>query len=151
MPRRYHLVVGDGEIEALELTPEKLDVAVSWTRGVEVVEIDPLDNRLRFVAINIPTSSGHKRASEGDFIIKDALGNLTVMGPNEFRSKYIQNEKEEPMSERYDGFSVGKRTTEPHHPDGWKSRDPGDKPEDRVDNPARGTVGYGEHDTPNKD
>lgn len=93
MPRHYHLTVGGGEVEAIELTPEKLDKALLWTGGVQVVEIDPFDNVLRFVAINFPTAGEIRRASQGDFIIKDGLGNLSVMGPNEFHSKYVLNDE----------------------------------------------------------
>lgn len=88
MPRHYHLVVGDGEIEAIEITPDKVQKAALWTGGVEVVEIHPLDKTIKFVALNFMTPDGIKRASEGHYVVKDALGNFSSMGPNEFHSKY---------------------------------------------------------------
>ena len=94
LPRRYHLIVGGGEVEAIELTPGNLDKAISWVggAGVGVVEIDPFDDTLRYVAINLMTIDGIVRVSQGHFVIKDALGNVTAMGPNEFNEKYVLND-----------------------------------------------------------
>lgn len=88
MPRKYHLIVGGGEVEALELTSEKLEKAVTWTGGVEVVSRHPMNGALRFAALNFPTSTGIGRAEEGDYIIKDALGNFSVMKPGRFNLTY---------------------------------------------------------------
>jgi hypothetical protein len=45
------------------------------------------------------------------------------------------------------GYSLGKRTTEPHRPDGWEAkRENKEEPEAKGDAPKRGTLRSGTHD-----
>lgn len=90
MPRRFKLIVAPDEIEAMQLTPETIARAILWTNGIEVVEKDPFDNKLTFVALNIPTErEGAIRATENWWIIKHPDGHFSTMGPNEFAETYV--------------------------------------------------------------
>ncbi len=86
MPKIYRLIVSN--VEAIEVTPDSVQRAAVWCGGRIASEIHPFDNTVRYVAINIPTLEGVKRASEGDFIIKSDDGSFDVMGGNAFRRKY---------------------------------------------------------------
>lgn len=89
MPRRFHLIVSEpDEVEAIQVTPDKVDRAAAWCGGVKITETDPLDSKIKFVGLNIPTTQGVVRASEDSWVIKRADGSFTVMGPHEFAAKY---------------------------------------------------------------
>jgi hypothetical protein len=90
MPRKFRLIIHPGEVQAIQLTPESVKRAATWCGGVEVVETDPHDSKLKFVALNIPTARGVLRAEEGWWIIKDADGTMHVMGPEEFAHTYME-------------------------------------------------------------
>jgi hypothetical protein len=86
MPSRYRLI--PVSVEAIQLTPETVERAATWTGGRVVEEIDPVNSLRRFVALNIPTLDGVKRASEGDFVVKSMGGEFDVMREREFRRRY---------------------------------------------------------------
>jgi hypothetical protein len=87
MPRTYRLITFT--VEAMQLTPERHDDAALWTGGMKVVETDPRDPNKKFVALNIPTVRGMERASEGDYIVKDASnGGFCVVKKRDFEAKY---------------------------------------------------------------
>lgn len=86
MPREYQLIPVN--VTAIKLTPESVERAAQFSGGIQVEEIDPFDRSRRFVALNIPTLYGMKRASEGEYIVKDQKGIITIMSPSEFESKY---------------------------------------------------------------
>lgn len=86
MPKQYRLV--QVSVTAIQLTPESFERAQIFCGGVPVTEIDPFDSKKQFVALNIPTISGTIRAGQGDYIIKDAFGLVSVMSPDEFERKY---------------------------------------------------------------
>ncbi len=89
MPRKFRLIIPPGEVEALQLTPEKVQRAEAWTGGVQVVQGDPLDSNLKFVALNIPTEKeGAVRAEPNWWILKHPDGHFSTMGPEEFEAKY---------------------------------------------------------------
>lgn len=89
MPRRFHLIVSPpGDVEAIQVTPEKVDRAALWVGGVKVIETDPFDSSLKFVALNVPTENGVIRVPEDWWIIKRADGALEKMGPEEFAATY---------------------------------------------------------------
>lgn len=90
MPRKFRQLIPPGEIEAIQLLPQSSKSAAEWCGGIEVVEIDPLDSKLRFVAMNIPTEREVLRAEEGWWIVKDSDGLFHVMGPQEFTVKYTE-------------------------------------------------------------
>lgn len=78
-------------VEAFQLTPENADDLVVWTGGRFVEEIEPLDENVTYVAINIPSLDGGMRASEGDYIIKLPNGRFSVMHPDAFQKMYERN------------------------------------------------------------
>jgi hypothetical protein len=87
MPQEYRLI--PVSVTAIQLTPEKFQRAQLWTGGVPVTEIDALDSKKRFVALNIPTILGTIRAGEGDYIFKDpGTGIFKVMSAKEFERQY---------------------------------------------------------------
>ncbi len=89
MPRRFKLIVPAGEVEAIQITPDSITRAETWTGGVQVVETDPLDSKLRFVALNIPTQeNGVLRAEENWWVIRKPSGTFEVMGPERFANTY---------------------------------------------------------------
>jgi hypothetical protein len=55
MPRRFKMIIPPGEVEAMQLTPENIQKAETWSGGIQVVQGDPFDGTLKFTAINIPT------------------------------------------------------------------------------------------------
>ena len=89
MPRRFRHIGPPGEVEALQLTPEKITRAETWTGGIQVVQSDAIDTSLKFVAMNIPTAKeGAIRAEPYWWIIKHPDGHFETMGPEEFEATY---------------------------------------------------------------
>lgn len=90
MPRQYRLI--PISVEAIQVTPQSVHRAALWCGGIEVEEIDPIDNTKKFSALNIPTLSGVQRAGEGDYVVKEmsptARGRFRVMRQHEFETKY---------------------------------------------------------------
>lgn len=86
MPREFQLI--PVQVTAIQLTPESVERAAQFCGGIQVTEIDPFDRSKKFVALNIPTLHGVKRASEGQYIVKDAKGHITVMHASEFENMY---------------------------------------------------------------
>lgn len=82
--RKYQAVLVGAPVEALQVTPETVARAVLWCGGVEVEEIDPLDNKKKYVGINVPSEHGYSRAGENYWIIKHSDGSFGTMGPEEF-------------------------------------------------------------------
>lgn len=64
------------EVEAVQLTKENVKEVADWCTGQEVTEIDSLDNTKSYVALNFISWDGMARASEGDYIILDPMGNF---------------------------------------------------------------------------
>jgi len=87
MPHEYQLI--PIHVTAIKVTPESVERAVTFCSGVQIEEIDPEDHKRRFVGINFPTLSGVKRATQGDYIIKNhSTGEFDVMTAFEFERKY---------------------------------------------------------------
>lgn len=86
VPRMYRLI--PVSVEAIQITPENVKRAALWCGGVEVEEIDPQDSTKKFVALNIPTLSGVKRAGESDYVIKGLQGEFSVMNQTDFEGRY---------------------------------------------------------------
>lgn len=86
MPKRYRLIPID--VEAIKITPESVERAARWVGGFEVTEFDPLDSTLKFVALNVPTATEIMRAQEGDYVVKDLRGRVSVVKGSDFESKY---------------------------------------------------------------
>ena len=85
-PKRYRLV--EVFVEAVKLTADNVAVVAGWCGGRQVSEIDMFDKNTVFVAINIPTLNGVERASEGQYVLKDSDGVVSVMCSEEFEHKY---------------------------------------------------------------
>lgn len=86
VPRMYRLI--PVSVEAIQITPENVKRAALWCGGVEVEEIDAQDSTKKFVALNIPTLSGVKRAGESDYVIKGLQGEFSVMNADDFEARY---------------------------------------------------------------
>jgi hypothetical protein len=70
------------EVEAYKLLPESLDFLSHWVGGRPVEETDAIDSARSYVGLNVPTSRGVKRASEGDYVVRDENGEIHVVpGP----------------------------------------------------------------------
>lgn len=61
-------------VEAMQLSNLNAEAVAQWCGGQLVEEISAVDDRQKFVGINIPTLEGVMRASEGDFVIKGTRG-----------------------------------------------------------------------------
>lgn len=86
MQKKYRLI--SHTVEAIQLLPETVETAAMWSGGMVVTEYDAINRSQKFVAMNIPTITGVKRASEGDYIVKDAAGAITVCHKNAFEAQY---------------------------------------------------------------
>lgn len=87
VPRKFRLI--PLEVEAEKLTPETVRDLVLWCKGLQVEETDPFDDAKKYVAINVPTRHGMKRASEGSYIVMSILTKeFTVMDAPEFESTH---------------------------------------------------------------
>jgi len=86
LPQRYRLI--PVSIEAAQLSVDTAERISVWSGGRIVEEIDPVNSTKRFVAMNIPTLEGVKRASEGDYVVRSLSGEFDVMRAREFERKY---------------------------------------------------------------
>lgn len=75
-------------VEVNRLTKENVLAVALWCGGQHVEEIDAEDPLLRFAALNIPTRHGVRRASEGDYIVKEEGGNFNIWKAPEFEAVY---------------------------------------------------------------
>lgn len=94
MPKRYYRESSDGlsyvlvdVVEVVELTPENVKEVADWCNGQATIEYDALTPEVKYVALNVPTSFGHRRASEGHYIIKDK-DDFIVLSPQSFHILY---------------------------------------------------------------
>jgi hypothetical protein len=85
---RDYKTKGDILVMAMQVTAENLEQAVSFCNGQPVVEYDALDTSKSYAAVNVPTSDGVKRASEGDYLVKELGGQVTVVRKNTFERYY---------------------------------------------------------------
>ncbi len=86
MPRRYQLI--SYTVDAMQLTPDRALDAEQWSGGVPVTEYDAVDRTKKFVALNIPTLEGVKRAQEGDYIVKWPGGRIEVIPARQFENQF---------------------------------------------------------------
>jgi hypothetical protein len=85
---RDYKTQGDVLVMAMQVTEATIQQAELFTSGHRVVEIDALDPTLTYIGINVPTSDGVKRASEGDYLVKELGGQVTVVRKNVFERYY---------------------------------------------------------------
>lgn len=97
-----HKTVGV-EVQAIQLTHENVQDVADWCNGLEVRELDALDPTKEFVGINVPTFEGRVRASEGDYIVKDSKGGITVRKPRGFTSLFHTSsiKEKQDVADRY--------------------------------------------------
>lgn len=76
-------------IEANLLTPNNAAAVALWCGGVLVEEQDALNHEDKYVAINVPTAHGMKRAQEGTWIVRKPTGDFDTMSPPEFSQLFI--------------------------------------------------------------
>lgn len=82
-------------IEAEQLTRENAAELALMCGGHLVEEIDPRNDSVRFVAINVPTTRGNIRLSEGQYLTRDVYGRWGTMGQRAFAELYDTDEEDE--------------------------------------------------------
>lgn len=75
-------------VEAVELTQANVKEVAALVSGHEVTEIDALDSSKKYVGLNFEGFDGMTRASEGDYIIRDAVGDFHVRWATVFHNKF---------------------------------------------------------------
>jgi hypothetical protein len=74
-------------VEAVQLSPDNIDEVADWCNGVVIKEQDAVDRDKFYVALNIPTLDGNRRASQGQYVVR-GNGGFKVMGQTMFESMY---------------------------------------------------------------
>lgn len=72
-------------VAAIQLTPDNANYITDWCNGRQVQEIGPAGET--YPGVNVPTPTGPRRLSQGDYIIK-AEGAFAVVNKNLFESRY---------------------------------------------------------------
>jgi hypothetical protein len=94
MPTLWSMLVIDYrrrpiQVKAIQLRSDNAESVAEWCGGQTVEEIERHeDGEKRFVGLNIPTLDGVIRASEGDYVVKEAHGGFTKISAQEFSSTY---------------------------------------------------------------
>lgn len=86
MPKKYKLIAYP--VTAVMLDASNVTHVANWCGGVQIEEIDPLDNTKKFVALNVPSISGAKRVQEGQFLVKLPNNDYEVMDAITFHQRY---------------------------------------------------------------
>lgn len=88
MPQKYKLM-STGEIFLAEVLKHDNGMELAhWCHGKPVTEIDAFDDALTFMGINVPTLTGTKRLSEGDYLVQSENGYFHVVARFEFEQTY---------------------------------------------------------------
>lgn len=83
MLRRKLATKGKKMADVVRVTPDTVDDLVARTGGKKVTEIDVYDSSITYVALNLRTPNGIKRASQDDYIIEHADGSFDVIKKHE--------------------------------------------------------------------
>lgn len=75
-------------VYAEQLTRDNVEELARLCGGQVIIETDPRNPDNKYVALNVPTLSGVKRASEGQMLIKYQEGSWGVMGATAFRETF---------------------------------------------------------------
>ena len=86
MPKEYRRK--PDTVLAGRLSKDNVEHVAVWCGGKQIEEINPTDSSDRYVALNVPTMNGIERASEGDFIIKNSRGEISVQQAGSFLYEY---------------------------------------------------------------
>jgi hypothetical protein len=76
------------EVEANSLTPENAEALAIWCGGVAVVEHDAFNHAQTYAGVNVPTFRGMQRASEGDWIVRNAKGFFYIVKHHKFQELF---------------------------------------------------------------
>lgn len=88
MAEKYFSLDDCFNVEANQLTHDNVEAVALWCGGVSVVEHDAIDNNVTFAGINVPTPHGMQRAQEGDYIVRQLIGDFIVVKAYDFAKKY---------------------------------------------------------------
>lgn len=91
---RYRHTGTKAIVEAIQLNEDSANEIQRLVPGIfPLMETDRFTDE-QSKAFNVPTASGMKRLSEGQYLVKYAggVGNFLVMMPGEFRTHYIPME-----------------------------------------------------------
>ncbi len=80
--------LGAIEVEAAQITSDNVKDLTAFCGGLIVEELNPFDTHQTFVGINVPTPDGRRRASEGDYVVRNHNGEFRVFKHGAFLSMY---------------------------------------------------------------
>lgn len=75
------------EVQAVQLVSTNVQELADWAGGQVIEESNPFDPDQKFVAINVPTPTGMKRASHGYFLVHH-WNDWYVCPPDRFNSLF---------------------------------------------------------------
>lgn len=81
------------EVQAVQLRKDNVQEVADWCTGQEVKEIDALDSSKTYVGLNFISWDGMARASEGDYIILDPMGNFISRWGHAFEEAFERVEE----------------------------------------------------------
>lgn len=76
------------DVKAVQLGQDNAEQVAAWCKGRVVEEIDALDPSQRYVGVNLVGAFGYQRASQGDYVIQDLLGDFHVQRAANFESMW---------------------------------------------------------------
>lgn len=75
-------------VEANQVTSETADAVAVWCGGLAITEHDALVHETTYAGINVPTTTGMKRASEGAWIVRAPSGGFYVVSDAVFKEVF---------------------------------------------------------------
>lgn len=89
--RKYHKKLTPAfEVEAALLTDDNASEISNWAGGAQIVEEEHALTHTRTEGLNVVTADGKKRASVGQYVVKDSAGNFYVVNPGVFEAQYTE-------------------------------------------------------------
>lgn len=87
MDQTYQLLINP-TVRAVQVTPDTIDWAASWCKGLTAKEFDPLNRIENIIGVNVFTQHGVKLAHWGHYIVKKMNGEFKVYDQGTFERKY---------------------------------------------------------------
>lgn len=88
--RKYHKKLTPAfEVEAALLTDDNASEISNWAGGAQIVEEEHAHHGWT-EGLNVVTADGKKRASVGQYVVKDSAGNFYVVNPGVFEAQYTE-------------------------------------------------------------
>lgn len=87
MDKYRHTGTG-AEVEAVRLQPENVTEVADWVTGKEITEHDALDHNITYVGLNFLSEGNIQRATEGDWLIKNANGDFHFLWHSSFEEYF---------------------------------------------------------------